>query len=119
MNILIEHYPVSVFLGCWPGEQDSSQDVFISLNLSLKNKSFAQDDLSETVDYSAVLACVDRALAQKKFRLLEYMAWLLGQEILSEFDLIEQLQIEIEKTRFPMDLNRGAGMKISYRTQRQ
>lgn len=60
------------------------------------------DDLSSTVDYSAVYARVMTLAQGEPFRLIESLADAIAQRLLADFPLIHEIDVEVRKPAAPI-----------------
>lgn len=90
--------------GVYLDEQTKGQSFVIDLELfaDLK-KAGMTDELEDTIDYSQVYNLVKNITENDKFQLLEKLADVISQEIMSEFDLIKGIKIKIKKPKAPIN----------------
>ena len=78
----------------------------------------AQDELSETVDYMAVIRLVARFNQDHRFRLIESLAHALSDRILRDFPTIRAARVRVHKhPRAPLGLQLG-GVAIEVQGER-
>ena len=68
-------------------------DVEIKTNLASACKT---DDVNQTIDYEAVYNQVKQCVTENKFNLIEALAELIGEEIISNFK-VDELTIRVRK----------------------
>ncbi len=61
------------------------------------------DDISKTVDYGAVYRKIRDALTQKKYFLIESVAYKIAQGLLDDFPLLDKVSIKVRKRNPPVD----------------
>lgn len=76
-----------------------SFDVELALDLRPAGES---DDLTRTVDYSAVYALIARLQSEREFQLLEALAHCAAEAILAEFPLVEEVTVRARKHSVPL-----------------
>lgn len=81
------------------GEQNVIVDLFIDADLSRAAKS---DDVSETVDYAAVIERVADVVRGNRTRLLETLADKIAAAV-AAFSAVDGVTVEVAKERIPVD----------------
>ena len=76
-------------------------DLELNLDLSVAGKS---DQLSDTVDYPAVLAVVEKIVGGEPKNLIEAVAEEIAEKILRDFDKVESLQVTLHKPFAPLKI---------------
>lgn len=61
-----------------------------------------EDNLSDTVDYEKVYQMVHRVVTQNKFYLIERLALLIAQEVLTEQDMVTEVEVVVRKPNPPV-----------------
>ncbi|MET0727229.1 MAG: dihydroneopterin aldolase [Acidimicrobiales bacterium] len=94
---------VAGIVGVLPHEQAQAQpleiDLDIVLNLSVAG---ASDDLLDTVDYGAVCAATEAAVATTSFALLEALAERIAATVLARDERIGSVVVSVRKLRPPV-----------------
>jgi len=84
-------------------ERRLGQPFFIDLHCRLpEGHRVRDDDLSTTVDYSALFSLVRRLAEEKPVRLLETLAERIATSILEGFPLVAEVDVEIRKPAAPL-----------------
>ena len=104
-KIFLNSIRLYAFHGCMDEESRIGSDYIIELevdtNLSLSSKS---DDLSDTVDYVALHAIVEREM-KKRANLLENVTNRIGTSILKEHLNVEKVKVKVVKKNPPIGGN--------------
>lgn len=88
--------------GVYAEEQRMGQRFYIDLEVGGDfQRAGKADDLSGTVDYTAVYAKVKEVVETKRFQLLEALAEVLAEEVLA-FPLVEEVAVRIRKPSVPL-----------------
>lgn len=61
------------------------------------------DDITKTVDYSAVYKKIREALTLKKYFLIEAVAYEIAHDLLRDFPVLEKVAIKVRKRNPPVD----------------
>lgn len=61
------------------------------------------DDISKTVDYGAVYSRIRRALTEKKYFLIEAVAWEIARDLLGDFPVVREVGVRVRKRNPPVD----------------
>lgn len=61
------------------------------------------DDITKTVDYGAVYKKIRAALTQKKYFLIEAVAYEIAHDLLQDFPVLEKVAIKVRKRNPPVD----------------
>lgn len=84
-------------------EQKIGQRFFIDAEMQLDLKGAGEkDDLEQTVDYSAVYGIIKDITENHKFRLIEKLADVISQEIMSRYEKIQKITVRIRKPEAPI-----------------
>ena len=108
---------LSVYLG-WPEkEREQTQKVLVDILFSFSDDLAActSDHLNDTVCYDTLVNSIHRELANKKFRLVEYLAKYLHQYILDFITLTPGLLLTVSVNKFPLVPGLTRGAKFSYK----
>ncbi len=60
------------------------------------------DDLEQTVDYERVYRLVQDLVVSNRFRLLERLAYLIGQKVLTSFAVVRKVEVTVRKPNPPI-----------------
>lgn len=74
-ELSIHDLEMSVYLGWSEVEREKKQIIFLSINISFPNIPIAckNDNLSDTICYSSLIKFIRNRIAERKFRLVEYL----------------------------------------------
>ena len=94
-------------------ERSQPQPILVDLTLQCHNEAaFESDQLSDTVDYSAITQCIQNHSSNKQYSLLEKLAEDLCQALFQHFPLT-RLKIWVRKVRAPMkDFSGTVGIRL-------
>jgi 7,8-dihydroneopterin aldolase/epimerase/oxygenase len=99
------------YTGALPEEQILGQWFVVDLAISVDLGAAGQSDrLEDTLDYRQVIATVQRIVKNERFTLLERLATVIAESILS-FDLVSQVQVKLHKPAAPIP-DFGGGITI-------
>jgi dihydroneopterin aldolase len=82
--IYIQGLAVATQIGVYEWEQRIKQTVTLDIDLAMDIRR-ANNQLSKTIDYTAVIECVTKFITQQPFALLETLAEQVAQLLLTEF----------------------------------
>jgi len=98
MQIKINQLQQKVNLGITEEERSIFQELIISLKITLSNEfSIDKDDISSAVDYRDIAILLE-GLSQNTYQLIETYATEIITNIHRQFEVIDFVQVEIEKT---------------------
>ena len=81
------------------------QKFLVSLVLRLNtSKAGKSDDIADSIDYSAVAGVVREVMENTKYNLIEAVAENIAGRVLREFDIINDLTIEVKKPWAPISI---------------
>lgn len=113
-SLLIKNFEITVSLGWLEQERVNKQTVQLDIELQFTNPPMAcqSDELNETYCYDALTDKIREYVADKSFRLVEY----LGGEIylLVKKELSPSVLVKIELTKHPVIANLNGGVKFRY-----
>jgi dihydroneopterin aldolase len=100
--------------GALPEEKQRAQpfelDVDITTDLALAGRT---DALVDTVDYGAVVATVERVVAEERHKLLERLATRIADDVLALDPRITAITVSVRKLRPPVPVDlASAGVTI-------
>lgn len=104
-EIRIENLKVFANHGVYQQEQENGQDFFV--NVVLYQDTYpagVSDKLEKSTDYGEVCHFINRFLKENTFQLLEAAAEQLARELLLQFSLVQNLELEICKPQAPIGL---------------
>jgi 7,8-dihydroneopterin aldolase/epimerase/oxygenase len=85
--IFIRELKIETVIGVHEAERRAPQVLTFDLEIGIPEKqAFLSDNLSETIDYAAVVALIKRELTSPRFLLLERLAQHLCERIEGEFE---------------------------------
>ena len=105
-KIYIEELRIFAHHGVFEHENINGQNFYINAVLYVDTeKAGMTDDLSCSVDYSAVCAVLERVMTENTFRLIETAAQTAAETVLTEFPLVKAVDIEVRKPEAPIDMD--------------
>lgn len=113
-KILLKDIKLYGYHGVFEKEQEVGQYFHINIELTLELKQAGiTDELENTVDYSKIYDIIRSINDNNKFRLIESLAHNISGEILSTFDKIKDITVQIRKPDAPIDGDFGwVGVEI-------
>ena len=104
-KIRIENLEVFAYHGVLPEEKENGQTFFVSLDLYFDSYlSGTYDTLEDTINYAEICNLTSEFMTSKKYDLIEAVAENLAEFLLTEFKLIDTIDVEIKKPDAPIDL---------------
>lgn len=101
LEIGIRRHQVEGRVGVLPHEKLAPQPLFIDISVRYDaTRAIDGDDLSEAVDYTELIALVDRLIAKGHYHLIETLAAHLLGELLKAVKKIQWAKVRIEKPLF-------------------
>lgn len=89
--------------GVYPEEQANGQIFMIDIELFTDlRKAGLTDELENTIDYSQVYNLIKNITESSRFRLLEKLADVISQEIMSKYKSIREVKILVKKPDAPI-----------------
>ena len=89
--------------GCLPEEKRHGQPFHIDLVLETDLERAGQtDDLTQTVDYSAVYGVVKAVVEGPSYDLIERVGQVIADRILAQFPLVQALTVTVHKPQAPI-----------------
>ena len=76
-------------------------EVDVSMSLDLEDAAH-NDDLSATVDYEKVYSLVREIVTRNSFYLIERLAYLIAREVLSSFERVTDVEVNVRKPNPPV-----------------
>ena len=113
LRIEVINYPVYVRLGHFSHERALGQEILVTVIANFKANVGPElsDDLQKTVDYSLIMAVIERELKGRDVKLVETACAMLGKALLKEFWQFETIDVVIEKTTLPPGIAKGAKIR--------
>lgn len=103
-KILLKDIKLYGYHGVLPKEQEIGQYFHIDVELSVDlTKAGMTDELTNTVDYSKIYDIIVSVNKNNKFRLIETFAHNISQEILSTYEIIKDITVQVRKPDAPID----------------
>jgi dihydroneopterin aldolase len=84
-HIFIEDFVVKAKIGVYPREQILPQIMTLNLEIGLPDHQQISDDLSKTIDYSAVIEYIHGVIEDRHFNLVEYFATEIADGLIARF----------------------------------
>jgi dihydroneopterin aldolase len=95
------------FHGVYPEERKNGQRFLVDLSLTLKSKKASKSDsLDDAIDYSKVIAAVNKILIGDPVNLIEHLAEVISQKILKEFP-VKSIEVVVHKPDAPVGVEVG------------
>lgn len=95
-RILIRGLKLFGHHGVYAGERQRGQFFLVDAHIDLARPS-RRDDLTQTVDYSAIIDALREENEGQQFRLIESLAHALAQSLLKRFSRIQRVRVRIRK----------------------
>jgi len=109
MSDRIEIHAISAhgFHGVYPEERQEGQKFLVDLSLTLKSKKAAKSDsLEDAIDYSKVIAAVNKILVGDPVNLIEHLAEIIAAKVLKDFPL-KSVEVVVHKPDAPVGVEVG------------
>lgn len=114
MQIVVDHFPVSMFIGHLKTEREKMQDVLFSMEMEIERESTRlPDELNTTVDYGEIMNLIAERFTGREIALLETACDEAGYLILEHFAKVDSLKITVEKSVLPTKITRSAKVHVS------
>lgn len=103
-KILLKDIKLYGYHGVLPEERETGQYFYIDVELSVDlTQAGRTDELTNTVDYSKIYDIIVSVNKNNKFRLIETLAHNISQEILSTYEIIKDITVQVRKPDAPID----------------
>lgn len=103
-KILLKDIKLYGYHGVLPEEREKGQYFYIDVELSVDlTQAGRTDELTNTVDYSKIYDIIVSVNKNNKFRLIETLAHNISQEILSTYEIIKDITVQVRKPDAPID----------------
>lgn len=88
MEITLEILGLEIFgfHGVLPEEREQGQRFLYDITVIAHDAGTRTDKLNDTIDYTAVVACVQEISAKRRFNLIEALAATIADELIARFD---------------------------------
>jgi len=105
MEVVLEIYGLEVhaYHGALEREQREGQAFLIDVTVVAHDAGVRSDKLSDTIDYTRVVACVQEVSTGNRFNLIEALAAAIADVLLSTFDL-SRVRVRVRKPEVELDL---------------
>ena len=101
-KIIVRDLEVPAHVGADPDERSTAQPVLISVEMDIDlSPAASSDDLSDTIDYGAVVSAVSEKARSRPFVLLESMAGEIASDLVANF-LVREVTVEVGKKKVPV-----------------
>lgn len=94
-RIVIRNLELYGHHGVYTEEREKGQQFWV--DVELEGDFAAQDELSETADYSQVIESIKRINSAQRFQLIESFARAIAQELLREFPRVRKVKARVKK----------------------
>lgn len=113
-KILIRDLKIFAYHGVNPEEKEDGQHFVFDIDMDVNmTKACHSDNVEDTVSYAKVIKTVTRIVTEKKYDLLEKVAQITADAILSEYPDIFNVLITLKKPEAPMKADFGwVGVQI-------
>lgn len=102
-KILIRDLKIFAYHGVNPEEKENGQNFVFDIDLSVNmTKACYSDNVEDTVSYAKVIKTVTRTATAEKYDLLEKLAQVTADTILSEYPDVFNVSITLKKPNAPM-----------------
>jgi dihydroneopterin aldolase len=121
LKIEIRDYPVFMKLGYRSEERYKSQNVLVSLKITVDDSADPglTDNLEQALDYGQVTELIESILADQEYKLIETVVHLVGQRVMEKFRCVSQVRVTVEKTCLPQSQMKTSRVKISQEFDRK
>ena len=101
---------VHAFHGVMPQERVTGADFVVSVKVKypLQN-AVKSDDVRDTINYAKILEIINKEM-QKPSNLLEHVAGRIGESIVNQMPMTEEVFVTVEKVNPPMDADLDCAM---------
>ena len=112
-SIIINDIQLNAFCGVTESERSQPQPILVDLTVrSLNEAAFQSDQLSDTIDYSAITQCIRDIGERHRYTLLEKLTEDVCQTLFQQFPLTH-LKIWVRKIRAPIqDFSGSVGIRL-------
>jgi dihydroneopterin aldolase len=98
VEVTIDIYGLEIhgFHGVLPEERQTGQAFLFDVTLVAHDAGVRSDKLSDTVDYTEVVACITEVSEARRFNLIEALAAEVADALLSRFD-VSRVRVRVRK----------------------
>ncbi len=97
-KVIVEGLRVDAVIGVFDWERQILQPVLVDLELGCDISRAAQTDhIDDAVNYKAVCDEVSQLIINTKAQLIERLAELIAQQILSQYQAVQQIKVTVRK----------------------
>lgn len=113
-KIIIRDLKIFAYHGVNPEEKENGQHFVFDIDMDVNmTKACYSDHVEDTVSYAKVIKTVTRVVTAEKYDLLEKVAQITADAILSEYPDVFSVQITLKKPEAPMKADFGwVGVQI-------
>lgn len=102
-KIILTGLPFFAYHGCLPEEKKNGQTFLIDLTLETDLRAAGEsDDLSKSVDYSAVYRLIRPLVEDHTYNLLERLGEGIAKDILAAFPQVQAVTVTVHKPQAPL-----------------
>ncbi|HIZ16623.1 MAG TPA: dihydroneopterin aldolase [Firmicutes bacterium] len=102
-KIIVKGLHFYAYHGVNPEEKEKGQPFIVDITAYADlTKPSKTDDLKDTVNYSKMSKTVRRVVEEAKYNLIEKLAGRICEEILAEYNGIDEVEVTVKKPRAPM-----------------
>lgn len=102
-KIIVNGLRFYAYHGVNPEEKEKGQPFIVDITAySDLAKPSRTDDLGDTVNYSKMSKTVRRVMEESKYNLIEKVAGRICEEILAEYNGINEVEVTVKKPQAPM-----------------
>lgn len=104
LDICIDDMEIFAHHGVFDSEKEEGQLFIISAVLTVcLGETSIQDALEQTIDYSEIADLIRTTTVKNQFDLIEFLAQQIAEEILSKYNRVMSVVVEVRKPDAPMD----------------
>lgn len=105
MEVGIEIYGLELhgFHGVLPEERENGQRFLFDVALVAHDAGVRSDKLSDTIDYTEVVACITQVSTGRRYNLIEALAASVADALLSRFD-VSRVRVRVRKPEVKLEL---------------
>lgn len=108
-KILIEELKIFAHHGVFREENIKGQNFFVNAALSVDTEAAGiSDELERSVNYASVCEVIKKVMTENTFKLIETAAQTVAVQILGQFELVKEVEIEIRKPEAPIPMEFGS-----------
>ncbi|MGM9566902.1 MAG: dihydroneopterin aldolase [Clostridia bacterium] len=101
-RIYLDHLEFFAYHGVFEHEKENGQTFYVSVTLELDlTAAGVSDDLDQTVNYGEVYDVIADVTLNRRFDLIEKLAYTIIEELLEKFALIHAVKVRVDKPKAP------------------